>query len=176
MSAFSTFKACLGKSAGSYVLANQDLSWLIQDFLENPKQKFQKELVKSQNILVGSIDVWTKKIMNLIESTRDRFAFDSLEYQLWDTRYESEQVLIVLNQPTMMSSGKMFQFGVGLPFDNIGYMDKLYYTFCFIYRRSIVPEIDKAELIRNENKIDKMLKMKSGRTGSVNIFGILCKK
>ena len=157
MSAFSTLKMSLGKSSVSHVLANNDLSWLIQDFLENPKQKFQKELVKTQTIFMGAIDVWSKKIMNLITNTRDRFVFDSPEYQLWDARYESEQVFIMMNQPTMNPSGKLVQYCVEWSADNIEYIHKLYYTFCYMHSRSIKPELDKAELISYENDVGKII-------------------
>lgn len=157
MSGFSTFKACLGKSCGASVLTNNDLSWLIQDYLESPKKSFQDKLVKSQNIFMGSIDIWSKKIMNLITNTRDRFVFDSPEYQLWDARYESENVFIVLNQPTMNTSGKLVQYCVSWSADNIEYMHKLYYTFYYINKRSNEPEIDRAELTSYQNDIGRII-------------------
>ena len=157
MSSVSILKASLGKSSGASVLQNDNLLWLIQDYLESPKKSFQDKLVKSQIIFMGSIYIWSKKIMNLIVNTRDRFVFDSPEYQLWDARYESENVFIMMNQPTMNSAGKLVQYYVAWSADNIEYVHKLYYTFCYMHSRSTDPELDKAVLIRYENDLDKII-------------------
>ena len=137
-------------SAFNKALISDDIKTYIDEYLESPKSIFKKKFVYSHAISNAAIQFWTKKIMSLLETTRDNYSKDSLMYELWDYRFESEKIMIEINQPFVNSHGHFIQFCIRYPITAASYLKWLSTVYQKIYSRSIQPELD-YELLSNSN-------------------------
>lgn len=123
----------------------------VDEFLESPKEIFKKNVIKNNSLIIAAIDFWTLKILDLLVEIRDQYAENSILYDLWDSRYVSEKIIISLNKPSIDSNGNLKQFNINWEYVNTqDYLNWLLSIYQDIKIRKKYSDIDD-KIISNYN-------------------------